>query len=517
MKRGSGGPARAPVARALALGVALPFVAGAIAVGGFAPFYLWQLPLAALAALFFVWSRAETRGAAALAGLAFGLGVFLGGVSWVYVSLHDFGGLPAWLAGFATFLLCLYLALFPATAGWLTVRFARPPALRLALAPAAFTLCEWLRGWLFTGFPWLTMGTSQVPASPFTGYAPVLGVYGTTFVIAGVAALVVAAFSRDLFAPRVRLALGAGFVALYAGGIALQSVEWTEPAGSPISVALLQGNIPQEMKWRDEVRARTLEDYRRMVIEANAKVVILPETALPAFLDQLPHEYLESLRENARKARKEIVMGVVEREGRGREEKYWNSVLVLTAPKYTAYRKRHLVPFGEYVPWGFRWFVDMMNIPMGDFELGARKQGALPVDGTAFGVAICYEDVFGEEVIDALPGAQVLLNVSNDAWFGHSWAAEQHLQASQARALETGRWMVRATNTGATAAVDDRGNVAERLEEFTRGTLVAAVQPRTGMTPYARTGNAAVLALVLALAIAVAWRARVAARRGAPG
>ena len=201
-------------------------------------------------------------------------------------------------------------------------------------------------------------------------------------------------------------------------------------------------------------------------------------------------------------------MGVVDREGHGREEKYWNSVLVVTAAKYTAYRKRHLVPFGEYVPWGFRWFVDMMKIPMGDFELGARSQPALPVDGTSFGVAICYEDLFGEEVIAALPDAQVLLNVSNDAWFGHSWAAEQHLQASQIRALETGRWMVRATNTGATAAVDEHGNVAARLAEFTRGTLTVAVEPRAGLTPFARMENLGALFLALALAAATLWRGR---------
>ena len=508
MKRAGHAPAWMPAARAWAFGAALPLVAGAVAVAGFAPFYVWQLPLAALVALFLVWSRAPTRGAAALAGLAFGLGLFLAGVSWVYVSLHDFGGLPAWLAGLATLLLCTYLALFPALAGWLTLRLAGTTGTRLALAPAAFVSCEWLRGWLFTGFPWLTLGTSQVPASPFAGYMPLVGAFGTTLVLGCVAALVVAAFSRSAFAPRLRLVFGVGFVALYAGGIALQSVEWTRPAGPPITVALLQGNIPQEMKWRDDVRAKTLEDYRRMVLAANAQIVVLPETALPAFLDQLPQQYLDGLRADAKEAGKEIVMGTVEREGRGRTEKYWNSVLVLTASKYVAYRKRHLVPFGEYVPWGFHWFVDMMNIPMGDFELGDRKQPALPVDGTSFGVAICYEDLFGEEVIDALPEAQVLLNVSNDAWFGHSWAAEQHLQASQARALETGRWMVRATNTGATAAVDEHGNVAARLPEFKRGILNATVEPRMGLTPFARMGNAGALVLALVLAVAAAWRAR---------
>ena len=201
MTGGKGAPAPLPAARALARDIALPFAAGAMAVAGFAPFYVWQLPLAAFAALFFAWSRAASKGRAALSGYVFGLGLFLAGVSWVYVSLHDFGGLPAWLAGLATFLLCAFLAVFPALAGWATARLASSVGARLALAPATFMLCEWLRGWIFTGFPWLTVGTSQVPASPFAGYVPVLGGYGTTLILACVASLVVAVLQHFENAP----------------------------------------------------------------------------------------------------------------------------------------------------------------------------------------------------------------------------------------------------------------------------------------------------------------------------
>jgi apolipoprotein N-acyltransferase len=228
---------------------------------------------------------------------------------------------------------------------------------------------------------------------------------------------------------------------------------------------------------------------------------------LPAFFDRLAPEYVESLREHARQTGKEILLGTVERDPKGAELEYYNSVVPIGAGAGPAYRKRHLVAFGEFIPFGFRWVLGILKIPLSDFSRGAAKQPPLAAGGTSFGVAICYEDLFGEEMIDFLPGAQILLNVSNLAWFGHSLAPEQHLQASQMRALETGRWMVRATNTGATAAIDERGRVVSRLPVFTRGTLVQVVVPRQGSTPYSRWGNIPALLLVAAL-FALAWRRR---------
>jgi apolipoprotein N-acyltransferase len=274
------------------------------------------------------------------------------------------------------------------------------------------------------------------------------------------------------------------------------------PAGAPISVALLQGNVPQETKWRDESRAQTLVDYRRMIFEANARVVVLPETALPAFFDQLPPEYLESLREHARATGKEILLGTVERERHGAEDQYYNSVVTISPLASSSYRKRHLVPFGEFIPAGFKWVLAILHIPLSDFGRGPGDPKPLEAAGTRFGVAICYEDMFGEEMIDFLPQAQVLLNVSNLAWFGNSLAPDQQLQASQMRALETGRWMVRATNTGATAAIDAHGRVVSRLPAFTHGTLTANVVPLAGSTPYARWGNYPALAIIAAV---LAW------------
>ena len=508
MSRARGAPPPPGTAgRALALALLLPAAAGAASVFGFAPFYAWPVPLAALAALFFAWSRSGAPLQAALSGFAFGLGYFLAGVSWVFVCLHEFGSMPAPLAALATFLFCAYLAAFPAGAGWLAVRFGDGVPRRLALAAAAFVATEWLRGWLFSGFPWLTVGTSQVPGSPLAGYAPYVGAYGTSLAVAGVAAMAAGLVSSFSWS-RPRAWLMAGVLAVFVAGGALRLVPWTEPAGAPVSVALLQGNVPQQLKWRDDVRTRTLAAYREMIFAARGRVVVIPETALPAFLDELPADYIDSLRAHARQTGKEILLGTVEREFRGKEYVYFNSVVRIADGPAASFRKRHLVPFGEFIPPGFRFVLGVLKIPMSDFSRGADDQPPLTAAGIPFAVAICYEDIFGEEVIDGLPAAQALLNVSNDAWFGRSFAADQHLQASQMRALETGRWMIRSTNTGATAVVAPSGHVASRLPWFTSGTLHAEIVPMKGSTPYARWGNYAALALVALLAAAALRRGR---------
>ena len=504
----AGASPRTAAARAVLAGLLLPAAAGAACVFGFAPFYAWPVPIAAHALLLHAWTRSGSPLQAALTGLAFGLGYFLAGVSWVFVSLHDFGSMPAPLAMTATFLFCAYLALFPAAAGWVTLRFSRPTrAARLAMGAAALVGFEWLRGWLFTGFPWLNLGTSQAPSSPLVGFAAWAGAYGVSLAVTGAAALLTGLLGSHAWS-RGRAGLAAGLVGLFLAGGLAREIEWTQPAAAPVRIALLQGNVAQEVKWREETRPRILEDYRRMILAADAPIVIVPETALPALLDQLPPDYLASLREHARARGKDILLGTVERNPRGGEVDYYNSLVSLADPAMPAYRKRHLVPFGEFIPPGFGWILAVLRIPMSDFARGADRQAPLRAAGIPLGVAICYEDMFGEEVIDALPEAQVLVNVSNDAWFGKSFAAEQHLQASQMRALETGRWMVRSTNTGASAAIDPRGRVVSRLPQFTAGTLIERVEPRKGMTPYASAGNVPALLLAAALGLLAGSRRR---------
>jgi len=484
--------------------VALPFLLGALTVLGFAPFYLFFVPTLTLAALFHLWLHAGSRRAALLIGLMFGLGLFGCGASWVYVSMHDFGMMPLPLAVLATLLFCTFLALFPALAGWLQASIKLKPCWRLLLAmPACFALYEWSLGWVFTGFPWLTLGYTQAPASPLAGYAPLLGVYGVSLLVAVSAGLLALTYNAWRSATgRAWMALSSLLV-LWVTGAGLQTVAWTQPIGAPLTVSLLQGNIAQDMKWREDRLRSTLATYRDMVLASNSQLIILPETAVPLFYDSVSPSYLEELAQHARRQGGDIILGLPERDFVQRV--YYNSVLSLGASPTQFYRKQHLVPFGEFVPLKpvFGPIIEAMQIPLTDFARGAATQQPLAVAGQQVAMNICYEDVFGEEVIRQLPQATLLVNVSNDAWFGNSIAPRQHLQIAQMRALESGRYMLRATNTGVTAIVNEKGRVLEYAPVFHTAVLNGVAQGMMGSTPYVRWGNSLFLALD-ALAIVVA-------------
>jgi len=470
---------------------------GTATVLGFAPFGLFPLPLLTLAALFALWRNAGSPRAAALLGYAWGLGFFLAGVSWIYVSLHDVGGMAAPLAALATLLFCGGLALFPALAGFLFRRLASADFLRpindALLVAGLWTLAEWLRGWILTGFPWLALGYSQSPPSPLAGYAPLLGSYGVAFVAALIAALIAFAWRR--FWPAMLAVL------LIAAGFALRGISWTEPTGAPLTVALLQGNVPQSLKWDPNRLALSVETYLRLAREHPAQLTVLPETAIPLLFDEVPREVLRGLTANG-----EVLLGVAVRATQGG---YVNGAVALTPElRVQGYAKSHLVPFGEFVPPGFSWFFDLVRIPMSNFTAGPARQPPLVVAGQQVMPNICYEDLFGEEIIHSLPEATLLVNLSNTAWFGDSLAQPQHLQIAQLRALETGRPMLRATNTGMTAAVAPDGTVAAVLPPFTRGALRVEVQGHSGLTPYARHGNALALALAVAALLPALWRRR---------
>jgi len=497
---------------------------GAITVFGYAPFYLYPIPLLTLAGLLLLIEEKASARAAAGIGFAFGLGLFAAGVSWVYVSLHEFGAMPAPVAAATTLLFCAFLALFPALAAAATRCAAVPWVRRCLVFPAAWMLADWVRGWVFTGFPWLALGYSQAPASPLAGLAPVLGVFGVGLAAAACAGLLVSMAGSD----RARTTLGIArliaalrsapalvLVALVAASGALGTVQWTEPSGPPVDVSLLQGNVAQDMKWRPEQVAATLATYRAMVEQAPGRLIVLPETALPLFLHQVPPDYLAALTSSARDRGADILVGLPER-GRGRD--YFNSVVSLGSAEPQVYRKVHLVPFGEFIPLRplLAPIVERLAIPLTDFARGAPDQQPLAVAGERVAVNICYEDVFGEEIIRQLPKATLLVNVSNVAWFGDSLAPMQHLQIAQMRSRETGRYMLRATNTGMTAIIDTRGRVSAVAPTFTRTTLTGPVQGHAGATPFVRIGNAGALAFALAAAAcALLLERRAAGRRRA--
>ena len=489
-------------------------IAGGLTVFAFAPFGWWPVQIAALALLTFYFIRVARPRDAFKLGWVFSSAFLMAGTHWLVVSLHVYGGLPAWLAIMAIMLLSASLGLLYGFALWVGARIAlrihHPALAALAIAPTCWMLADWTRGWIFTGFSWLATGYAH-STSPLAGYAAVIGVYGVGLicsVLAGCIAWMIHA--RHLH--RTAIAL---MILLFGGGMALSNIQWTQANGSMIRVRLLQGNVPQQMKFDEDHVLQSLALYRDMITEAPADLIATPETAVPLLSTQLPENYLENLAHFAWESNSTLLVGIPWSTGPGI---YLNSLTGYSFGQARPYRydKHHLVPFGEFIPPGARWFIDLMHIPLGDFGRGDVYQ--LPIDVRDQWVLpnICYEDLFGEEIAAQIAAAvdrnspvpSILLNVSNIAWFGDTIALPQHLQISQMRTLESGRPMLRATNTGATAVINDRGQITSQLPAFTRGTLQADVQGMKGMTPYLRLGNLPVVTFALLLLLGLWWIGR---------
>jgi apolipoprotein N-acyltransferase len=491
--------------------------AGACTVFAFAPFGVWGVELLAFALLLLQWQHASSPRAAAMLGLAYGLGLFGAGASWLYIALVSFGGMAPALAAVSIAVLTVYLALWPAAAGWIAARFAPPGSVaRLVIAAGAFTAAEWLRSYVFTGFPWLALGYTQVPDGLLRGYAPIGGVYFVTLALALLAACV-AHLTGALAggARRAMLSATVGALAIVAGGAALSRVTWTHAFGTPLPVSLVQGNILQEIKFDPQFRRSTFDRYLSLVASSRGRLIVLPESAFPVFSDEVPDAVLLSLIRTASARDGDVLLGLFTAEPPepgGSEPRYYNTVIALGSSDLQFYRKHHLVPFGETIPLKpiFGWLLrEVLAIPLADQARGSATQPALAVAGARVAVNICYEDAFGSELIHGAREAHLLVNVTNDAWYGRSIAAEQHNQIAAMRALELGRPMLRATNTGITSAIGDDGREIARLPWFTTGVLEVAITGRTGDTPYLRFGDAPALVLCVALIavpIALSWR-----------
>ena len=374
------------------------------------------------------------------------------------------------------------------------------------MLPALWVVLEWMRGWFLTGFPWLDLGYSQIDG-PLAGFAPWLGVYGVSFAAAASAALLALALRHGRHGWRHLAAL----VLLWTGAWLAGQQSWVVPDGKPLRAALIQGNVSLAKKWSTNYRMEIVQRYAALTQEQHhVDLVVWPEAALPATLDELEEGYLPQLERLAASRHMDILLGVLEQGHVDGGRTYYNSVLSIGAQS-GMYRKHHLVPFGEYLPLQglLRWLPDYLFIPMSDFSPGAAQQGNLRVAGRSVGISICYEDAFGREVRRALPQASFLVNVSEDAWYGDSWAPHQHQQMARMRALETGRPMLRATNTGITAIIDHRGMELARAPQFAVQVLKGQIQPMQGMTPFVRFGNTPVMVLaLLILAAVIAWRRR---------
>ncbi len=479
-------------------------LAGLSCVFGFAPFGIFPIPLLALAVLFALWQRAGTPRKAAWLGFAFGLGLFCAGIGGIYIAMHVYGDMPLLLALLATLLFAAFWALVPALAGYTQARIPAAGALRITLVvPAIWALLEWFRGLLVTGFPWLVFGYAHSD-DPLAGYAPLLGVYGVSLAAAVSAGLLLLLW-QSRWSKQGKLAIILLF-SIWGLGALLRTIAWTQPHGEPFSVALVQGNIAQNLKFDEDAMVGTLETYRRLASQNEARLTVLPETALPLLRHEVPPILVEQLRNRARQNGGDMLIGSFERD----HGSYYNSVFTLGEADEQHYRKQHLVPFGEFIPLRplLGWFINgVLNIPMGDLARGDAQQAPLEIAGQRVAVNICYEDVFGEEIIRALPQATLLVNVTNDAWYGDSPVAAQHNQIAQLRALESGRMMLRATNTGVTSIIGADGKVLQQLPQHVEAVLLGVAQGYDGFTPYVRWGNAAVL-LVIALILAGAWSRR---------
>lgn len=468
--------------------IAISFFLGALSVLSFAPFNHHFISLITLSGLFYIWYKLSNAKQGFLSGLFFGLGLFSFGISWIYISLNTFGGMPSWLAYSSTFLFCLFFAFFIGIVGWLAVHRKSS----FFLIPFIWTFFEWIKGWFLTGFPWLTMGYSQVPSSPLAGFLPIVGIYGLTLILTSLALILsFVMLDKNKYSQLIKLAAIAVILIL---GQLLKYIEWTKPSGEPISVSLVQGNIAQDMKWQKETVFQTLNTYQTLIQKTKGQIILLPETALPVLAENIPKTFKDSILRYTSKEHNHILIGAIERQ----DARYFNVVLTLDSHPSQIYRKSHLVPFGEFIPLKFIFqyiYAHYLNMPMNDLSRGSNNQIPMDLANQKIAFNICYEDVFGEEIIQALPSATLLANVSNDAWYGKSIAAYQHLQFSQARAIETGRMLIRATNTGATAIIDQHGIVKETLPGFTEGILEGSVQGFKNSTPYVFLGNWPVITL----------------------
>ncbi|HEY0721015.1 MAG TPA: apolipoprotein N-acyltransferase [Gammaproteobacteria bacterium] len=484
----------------------LALLGGALLPLAFAPFNLFFITPLSIALLFALWLRLTPR-QAAWRGFLYGMGQFGAGVSWVYVAIHDFGRSSAPLALLLTLLFVATLALCVALAGFLATRLRGAHTemqmrFLLLIAPAAWVLVEWLRSWFLTGFPWLQLGYSQID-SPLHGWAPLFGVLA----LSGLAALSGGVLALLALQGKKLLKVGTALLlAIWGGGALLDQINWTVPYGKPITVSLIQGDATQSNKWEASSIYERLERYAAMTTQrlGRSQLIVLPENAITVFYQDYKESYFDPLAAAAREHGSDIVTGVPVMVGDG--SRYYTSMVSLGSHQ-GFYHKSHLVPFGEYVPLEnlLRGLIAFFDLPMTGFIPGPQHQPPLEVAGVKAAISICYEDAFGAEVGGNLQDATLLINGSNNGWYGDSLAPHQHLQIARMRALETGRPMARATTTGISALIDHHGHILNRSPQFVLYTLDGELQPMSGTTPYALWRDWPVL-FVLALVLLWGWR-----------
>ncbi|MDQ7089520.1 MAG: apolipoprotein N-acyltransferase [Methylococcales bacterium] len=473
----------------------ISFFSGLLLTFAFAPFNYAYLAIISLVLLFLSWHYADSPKQAAFRAYLYGLGLFGLGVSWVFVSIYFYGGASFIASASMAFLFAAFWALFPALIAYGVVKLAWLTNKRLLFwfIPFIWIFVEYFRGiWLLNGFPWFQISYSQLNTA-FAGFIPLVGGYGTGFLIIGTASLLSA-----MLVTKQRLILQSAIISsLLITGYGLKHIQWTDAIGDPIKITLVQGNISQDQKWLPKNLVKTLLSYQQMTHNHwDSDVIIWPETAIPAYLHQVDEPFIKPLAIEAQAHQTDLIVSVAAKSD-DRKQSY-NMVLALGSER-GVYKKNHLLPFGEYLPLQplSGWVLDVIGVHLGTFTPGGSNQALLKAGGYSFATSICYEDAFSSEVISKMPEAAYLVNVTNDAWFGDSFEPHQHAQISRMRALETGRYLARSTNTGITAFIAPNGKIIKQAPLFKTSTLTENIIPMGGSTPYVTIGGDTPILLVL--------------------
>ncbi len=484
--------------RPLGLLIVLSGLAGASFTLALAPYGFWPLALISPAILYVLLLPEMSGKRAFMIGEAYGTGLWCVGAFWLYTSIHDYGDTPAWLSLILIAIMGLIMGLFH---GFLALLFNRVVGKQPLAFAALWVLQEWLKTWLFTGFPWLFVGYAFTEQYWISSLAPVAGIFAVTFVAVLLATSVVEQMRR-----RGGYLLASFALLVVSTSLWLADPQWTKPKGTPdLSVSLIQGNIPQDLKWLTEYQIETLKIYATLTRrEWGRDIVLWPESSIPMFQTEAVG-FIGEMVKIAKENNTTWVTGIPYKDEAAFDpttDKYapfYNSVIALGAQAEGLYKKQRLVPYGEYIP-----FEGMLNILPGlagsqeilSYSRGDDQQSPLRVRGHNIGSAICYEVAYPDTTRKNAIGTDFLLTISNDGWFGTSAGPLQHLQMVQMRALENGRWFIRATNTGVTAIIDHRGQIVKRAPQFERTVLRGTLQARVGNTPYMTFGNAPILILI---------------------